>query len=73
MHTVRHGCRLDVAVSAAQRPAFARALLEGFGSIAAALSAVDERKAEGRPGERRRRATASRRTRRTRRTTTHVV
>ena len=47
MHTVRHGCRLDVAVSAAQQPAFARALLEGFGSIAAVLSAVDVRKADG--------------------------
>ena len=48
-HTVRHGCRLDVALSAAQRPAFERALVEDFDSITMALSKIDVRKAEGRP------------------------
>ena len=32
-HTVRHGCRLDVAMSAAQRPALAQALMEDFDSM----------------------------------------
>jgi tetratricopeptide (TPR) repeat protein len=52
-HTVRHRCRLDVAMSAAGRVAFERALIKDFDSITAALSKIDVRKAEAaRPGER---------------------
>jgi tetratricopeptide (TPR) repeat protein len=52
-HTVRHGCRLDVAMSAAGRVAFERALVADFDSITTALSKIDVKKAEAaRPGER---------------------
>jgi len=45
-HTVRHGCRLDVAMSAAGRVAFERALVEDFDSITMALSKTDGKKAD---------------------------
>jgi tetratricopeptide (TPR) repeat protein len=51
-HTVRHGCRLDVAMSAEGRVAFEQALVDDFGSITTALSKINVKKAEAsRPGE----------------------